>query len=315
MVALNMKIDPSFFLPEERDGFLVSRAMKEIWAVELDLLHAFACVCEEHHLKWFAHAGTMLGAVRHHGFIPWDDDIDIVMPRQDYEILCRVGPSSFSAPYFFQNEDTDPLFCRNFSRIRNSATTAIQIQDKDFAFPYNQGIFIDIFPYDNLPDDDGLLDSDMREMERLLILSGQYRNLVHCYRPKKGQGMKKRMSHWLKYLWFRYVDRSGRDYLRVLAAHREIATRYNGSDTERVGEMIVPPLGRQIWRREWLDGSVLMPFEMLQIPVPASYEECLTASFGKDWRIPKKQENYHGSVFFDVDRPYTEYFKDGKCLF
>ena len=123
------------------------------------------------------------------------------------------------------------------------------------------------------------------------------------------------MSHWLKYLWFRYVDRSGRDYLRVLAAHREIATRYNGSDTERVGEMIVPPLGRQIWRREWLDGSVLMPFEMLQIPVPASYEECLTASFGKDWRIPKKQENYHGSVFFDVDRPYTEYFKNGKCLF
>ena len=316
MVPLNLQIAPSFVQPEERDGYLVSREMKEIWAVELDLLSEFAKVCDRHHLKWFAHAGTMLGAVRHHGFIPWDDDIDLVMPRDDYEKLCQIGPSSFSSPYFFQTEDTDRFFCRNFARLRNSATTAIQIWDKDSVYPYNQGIFIDIFPYDNIPDDDAQLASDMQKMERILFESGLYRNMVHFYRPKTGKGLKKRVSYWLKHLWYRYVDRTRYDYLKYLKAHRDIATRYNGENTARVGEMIVPPLGRQIWNREWMEGAEMMPFEMIRIPVPAGYESCLNATFGVNWRIPKRQDNYHGPVFFDVDRPYTDYYdyKKRKCL-
>ena len=104
MVPLQLKIDETFFLPEERNGYMVSSEMKKVWAVELDLLNEFARVCDKYRLKWFAHAGTMLGAVRHHGFIPWDDDIDVVMPREDYERLCSIGSSEFSRPYFFQNE-------------------------------------------------------------------------------------------------------------------------------------------------------------------------------------------------------------------
>ena len=69
--------------------------MKKVWAVELDLLNEFARVCKEHDLKWFAHAGTLLGAIRHQGFIPWDDDIDVTMPRADYIQLCNVAPKAF----------------------------------------------------------------------------------------------------------------------------------------------------------------------------------------------------------------------------
>ena len=114
MVPLKLQIDSSFFLQEERDNYVVSPKMKKIWAVELDLLNEFARVCEENGLKWFAHAGTMLGAVRHKGFIPWDDDIDLIMPREDYERFCRIAPVAFSNPYFFQNEQTDRYFARAF---------------------------------------------------------------------------------------------------------------------------------------------------------------------------------------------------------
>ena len=140
MTSLKLQIEPSFFQQEERCGYVVTSGMKRIWAVELDLLNEFARVCRENGLKWFAHAGTMLGAVRHRGFIPWDDDIDIIMPRKDYERLCKLAPSAFSHPYFFQDEQTDRYFARAFSRLRNSETTAIFENEKDYRYPYNQGI-------------------------------------------------------------------------------------------------------------------------------------------------------------------------------
>ena len=125
MVPLKLQIAPSFFLEEERDGYVVSAGMKQIWAVELDLLAEFARVCAENGLKWFVHAGTMLGAVRHQGFIPWDDDIDVVMPREDYDRLCKLAPTAFSHPYFFQCEDTDRYFARTFARRPPQVDTAV----------------------------------------------------------------------------------------------------------------------------------------------------------------------------------------------
>lgn len=307
MVALRLDIEDSFFLPESRDGYQVSSEMKKIWAVELDLLNTFAHVCDEHQLKWFAHAGTMLGAVRHHGFIPWDDDIDVMMPRKDYERFCTIAPGAFSHPYFFQNERTDPFFCRSFSRLRNSETTAIQNWEKDYSLPFNQGIFIDVFPIDRVSDDDGLLSLEVQRMEFLANTGWQYRNMVHFYHPKKGKGMVKRASYFLKHIWYKYINRAGGDYKLFLQEHLRLAEAHDEEDTRRVGEVIIPPIGRHIWERKWLDDVVLMPFEMIHIPVPANYEACLNASYGKDWRTPVQQGTYHGQVFFDVDRPYTDY--------
>ena len=307
MVALKLKIEDAFFQPEERDGYLVSAEMKRIWAIELDILNEFARVCNENHLKWFAHAGTMLGAVRHHGFIPWDDDIDVVMPREDYSKLYQIGPNAFRAPYFFQNDETDPFFCRNFTRLRNSDTTAIQLVEKGYSFPFNQGVFIDIFPYDNVSDNEDYMKSDFRLMESFANSSWQYRNLVHFYRPKTGKGIKKRISYYIKHLWYKYINKAGGDYHRYLQAHLSLALKYQGENTKRAGEIIIPPLGRHIWDKKWLEKTVYMPFEMIQVPVPSNYEACLTASYGKDWRFPTQVGNYHGQVFFDVDHPYTDY--------
>ena len=309
MLPLHLQINESFFQPEERDGYRVSAEMKQVWAVELDLLNEFAQVCDAFNLKWFAHAGTMLGAVRHHGFIPWDDDIDVTMPRADYERLCSIGPSAFKHPYFFQTDETDRYFCRNFARLRNSETTAIQIWEKQFHFPYNQGIFIDIFPYDNLSDNDAELTVEMQQMEHWANAGWQYRNMVHFYRPKTGSGAKKRVSYYLKHLWFKYIDKKKGDYLTILNHHKAIMTAHDQENTVRVGEVVIPPLGRHIWKREWVEDVISVPFEMIQVRIPSAYEQCLAASFGEDWRTPKPVGNYHGEVIFDPNRPYTEYLK------
>lgn len=305
MGPLKLIIDSSFFSPEERDGYHVSAEMKKVWAVELDLLNEFSGVCEKHGLHWFAHAGTMLGAIRHHGFIPWDDDIDVVMPREDYDRLCKLAPEEFSHPYFFQCEDTDRFFAKSFSRLRNSETTAILRNEKDYHFPFNQGIFMDVFPLDHVPAELDERKRYYKDIEALDAYAVNWRTMIHFYRPKKGKGLAKRISYYLKHLYYRYLFKGG--YRYFWDRHYERITQYNALDTGWVGESIVSPLGRQLWRSEWVEETIKVPFEMLQVPVPVHYEECLSASFGPDWRTPKQIPNLHRGVFFDPDKPYTEY--------
>lgn len=305
MGTLKLKIDPSFFLPEERDGYVVSAEMKKVWAVELDLLNEFSRVCEKYGLRWFAHAGTMLGAVRHQGFIPWDDDIDVVMPRSDYDRMCKLASVEFSYPYFFQCDDTDRYFARSFSRLRNSDTTAILENERGYRYPFNQGIFIDIFPLDHIPADPDERNHYYSDVTELSALAVQIRTMVHFYYPKIGKGFAKRVKYYLKHLYYRFVFKGG--YQFYLDRHYERITQYNKQETGWEGESIIAPLGRQLWRSEWVRETMMIPFEMLQIPVPVHYEECLSASFGSDWRTPKQIPNLHSGVFFDPDKSYTEY--------
>lgn len=313
MVPLKISIHNSFYQQEEREGFIVSPEMKKIWAVELDLLNEFARVCAEHDLKWFVHAGTMLGTVRHHGYIPWDDDVDVVMPRKDYEVLCAIASSVFSSPYFLQNGDSDRCFAKNFSRLRNSLTTAIPKDYVPVKYPYNQGIYIDIFPYDNIPDNVEQRNEYYEELTWLNNRAWVWMDMVHRYRSPKGLPLKKRAKSFIKHLYFKYVLRKQDEYKRLLKRHHELVTKFNGTETDFVGESIVPPLGRWEWKRDWIDSVVYMPFEMLSVPVPVGFSECLEAGFGKDWRVPKRMGAFHGRILFDVDKPYTEYLGKRRC--
>ena len=83
-------------------GYEVSAQMKRIWAMELDMVEKFVAVCREHGFEYMIMGGTLLGAVRHKGFIPWDNDIDILMPRKDFNKLLEIGPDAFRNPLFFQ---------------------------------------------------------------------------------------------------------------------------------------------------------------------------------------------------------------------
>lgn len=125
MVGLKIKLPKHFLEGETRCGYYISPEMKKVWAIELDLLAEFMRICDIHHLKYWADGGTLLGAVRHKGFIPWDDDIDIIMMRDDFDKLCKFGPQEFKYPYFFQTEETDPGSARGHVQIRNSETTGM----------------------------------------------------------------------------------------------------------------------------------------------------------------------------------------------
>lgn len=99
---------------------------QQIWATEQEILDVIHQVCTEHGLRYSLAYGTLIGAVRHKGFIPWDDDIDLMMPREDYEKLLVIWNQSAPKGYILQNTRTDSDFTQNFTKIRKDHTTFLQ---------------------------------------------------------------------------------------------------------------------------------------------------------------------------------------------
>lgn len=123
--------------------------MDEINAVQCDIFKAFHNVCAELNLKYYLVHGSLLGAIKHQGFFPFDDDIDVAMPRKDYNVLIKQGKDLFSSKFFVQSYLSDRDLPIIFCKIRDNETTFIQPVLS--SFNVNQGIYIDVFPIDNYP--------------------------------------------------------------------------------------------------------------------------------------------------------------------
>lgn len=123
------------------------QVQSRVWEVEQDILDVIHKVCLDYNLRYSLAYGTLLGAVRHEGFIPWDDDIDLMMPREDYEKLLAVWNEAAPKGYILQNTRTASDFSQNFTKIRKDNTTFLQ-DEAERTKRYHKGIFVDIFPGD-----------------------------------------------------------------------------------------------------------------------------------------------------------------------
>ena len=299
MIDLKINLPKGFLDEEVRDGYKVSHEMKKVWAVELDLLAEFQRVCKKHNIKYIASGGTMLGAVRHKGFIPWDDDIDLMMLREEYDKLCEIGPSEFKYPYFFQTEDTDPGYMRAFARLRNSETTAIPDYEKGFILTINQGIFIDIFPMDNLIDDKKLLEEQSKESKYLY--DKYLEKSKYNFRFKLGNTIKNKILRTLLPLY--KIQRPN----LVLKEREKVCQRYNNIQTKYVGLLSFQFDNRvHDIKREDLNHIIEMNFEFLKIPNTANYDEALRWKFG-DYMKPIHSPAYHQEMFYNADKCYKNY--------
>jgi lipopolysaccharide cholinephosphotransferase len=122
--------------------------LKRCQEIQLGLLKDFDRVCRERNWTYWLDSGTLLGAIRHKGFIPWDDDIDVVMPRSDFEAFACDGQKYVDSGIFLQTMETDAFPITFLIKLRDRKSTLIQEDEKDIRIPYHQGIFIDIFPID-----------------------------------------------------------------------------------------------------------------------------------------------------------------------
>ena len=304
MVNLKITLPENYFEEETRWGHLITTEQKKIWAVELDLLLEFDRICKTLKLPYFMDAGSLLGAVRDGHFIPWDDDIDVIMFREDYEILLQKGSDFFEYPYFLQTAYTDKGYFRAHAQLRNTATSAIRPKEgKNVAF--NQGIFIDIFVLDGLTTDQKKLKKQLRDLNK-------FREIYSIVHTPLGRNW---MFTEIKRLRARWYKRCYPTFDDLYCQLENTVQRFPASDfVDKVGN-IYSMSDIHYFEREWFKEAIMIDFEGFNVPIPKKYDCVLKKYYGEDYLTPRHEPSLHGEVCFNVDRSYVDILSDNKIAY
>lgn len=286
---------------EIRDGYTVSEQMKEVWAIQMDMAKHVLDVCEKYNLRIWADGGTLLGVIRHQGFIPWDDDIDMAMLRKDYDILISLAEKEFKSPYFLQCAYTDEEYYRGHIQIRYDGTTAIL--NGEINRKYNLGIFLDIFCYDSFPDvvDDKWNKAFARAQKIQKMLNYRYLNfsLYSLVSPK----------FYLRALMYKMIT-TIKGPLKLFQEFEDIYRSYELENTQSVSSQSFLPhiMDRLMRKKEWYKETIWMPFEDMLMPVPVDYDEILKRHYGPNYMTPQKAPSFHGGfLVLDPHKSYKDY--------
>ena len=256
----------------------------------LTLLQAFADVCEQYNISYMLYAGTMLGAVRHQGFIPWDDDIDVILPREDYERFLSIAPQILDANQFYVQKEYSPHWPMFFSKLRLQHTACMEkFVPKDPLL--HQGIYMDIFPCDQLSDS-GLKRKLQFLASKIVIARGLQQRGYATNSILKKAAMKLSMLCPCKML-HKYVIHRSVQQTKYVHTFFAAASRYQ----------------KNVFPRSWFEKTIPMRFEGREYPVSSYYDEMLTVLYGDYRKIPSPEERKckEHNFIVDVHRSYEEY--------
>ncbi len=267
--------------------------LNAVQRTQLNILIELDRVCREHGLKYFLAFGSCLGALRHKGFIPWDDDIDVLMPFADVKRLFEYR-NEFGDRYFLQGRMTDPECCSIAVRLRDSNTTCIEEDEQDLKI--NHGIYIDIYPYYDAPATRlGLLLNILRSHIYKILVSG---------RPPRNHG--KALAYVAKAILV-LVPKGKRE--------RTINKLESKIQNVRDGKYILDYFGQDIslfhaiiYPKEWFSEAREAEFEGHKFLIPIEAEKYMEKRYGNYMKMPPESERKHHHSYVKID-PYKSYME------
>ena len=267
--------------------------LRKVQLLQLEILKEVDRICKKNNINYFLTGGTLLGAIRHKGFIPWDDDLDIGMTRENYDKFIEVAQNELLDKYFLQNGDTEKNFALMFSKIRINDTIYQEKNSKDVKI--HQGIFIDIFPYDNkITDIDKLHKQNKRiSFYRLMLLTKAKYNI---YRT---DNKIKKICYEIFKIMVKFI--SAKSLKNKL---QKEATSYNNEkdSTEILNWSTSYTYDKEIMKKEWIQDYRYEEFEGEKFMVPLQAEKFLEQLYGDYMKLPPEDQRYnrHGIQKIDL---------------
>lgn len=257
--------------------------LRKVQLTQLEMLKELHRVCTENHIRYFLYCGTFLGAVRHKGFIPWDDDLDVGMLREDYERFRRIAPEKLSSGYCFQDWHTDPAYPHSFGKLRKQGTV---YKEAKTASLKEDGFYVDIFPLDNAYADE--------QQQNAFV-----RKLMHLYRLKL---MKGGNTPWMEdtgIVWKKRIGYLAYQAAALFTTQEQLIQKFDAMVAQ------VPDCGK-VYEQSGLSTEVVFdrslfaetadyPFEDGCFPGPKDFDRVLTILYGDYMQLPPedKRENRH----------------------
>ena len=283
----------SFSMEEEViDDYLVSEKRKKIWRIELDIAEEVKRICEKYNIKYFIIWGTLLGAVRHDGFIPWDDDFDIGFLREDYIRFCEVVKKEIKYPYFVQDALSDPQFFIGYTRIRHSESTAWIFRNSNPN--YNNGVYVDLYVFDVLVSNKLLRKVQFNTIDFLINKAVMYNR-----EPKT---------------IFQKIHNFIIPYEYIVKLHQKACSIFNFYKNEKVIGPIYSPseIEQGYWfNRKDVEKTVELIFEDTTFQAPKGYKNILKNVYGNYMKFPPREKRgtwHEEQVFFEPEMPYKEFY-------
>jgi len=255
---------------------------KKVQECEIEIIQQIDMICKKHDLRYFGIGGTTLGAVRHQGFIPWDDDIDIGMTRKDYEKFLEVAKEELPKEYHIQHYLTEPKTPFYFTKIRKNNTKFVEYYIKDHDI--HHGIFVDIFPFDNVPKNKTVCNIHFR-ICRILYQIYLAKNLktTSSSRFEHKESIKGYLRKVIHYALF-FIPKSW-----IYHTLNWAVQLFNGKEADEISHIVRRRL--RVYFKD-LYPITYLKFDTIEMPVPNNYDAYLKAQFGDYSELPPEDKRY-----------------------
>lgn len=277
---------------------LVTPEQQPRWnAIIVDVLREFIKICDEHGLSYFCGGGTAIGAVRHHGIIPWDDDIDVFMPRPDYNKFIALKETLTGSKYEIVTPYDTPNYPMYFSKMCNRNTTLVEEADTPCVF----GLYIDIFPLDGTSDD---LEEAKKLKERFRRLQNKMEAISTRSTFLEYIGLLLKTAEWGRFVRKTYGFFFREKYrLSLLRQMDDICSLYDYDNAKNVVVYCGVYGEREIYPKAWVSNYVLFPFEGLTVKLSIGYDKYLRQFFGNYMQLPPvaERKSHHFKAYFNLD--------------
>lgn len=286
---------------ETKCGFSISEKRKRVWNIELEILDEFDRICEQHGLHYFFIGGSSIGVERHQGFIPWDDDLDVGMLRSDFDKFIAVARNELKDGIFLQygssakEIDETSYFCR----IRKTNSTGVIREQLGQAC--NHGIFMEIYPFDNVP--------NSKLLQKIQIeFSSLFRQLLNYRSNKQNRTGRMRVINMM-FFWASTE--------KIFKLFEKTCKAFDGLPTEMVNTVAMSnyaKTGECYYHRNDVENTVKKCFEGRAVQVASGNDSILRKCYGDYMQLPPEDHrgtHHNQIVYYDPDRPYAESLADG----